>query len=433
MMRHSVGLPRHDVDARRLVAVAPAIDGRARYATAISTKASSAQRATSSRPSSRASSTSRISARAPRQLRRDATGVVLIDAKLEQWIRKQALFFVASAPSGTGGHVNVSPKGPIGSLRVTGEKTIAYLDVVGSGAETIAHVRDNGRVVIMLCAFEGPPRIVRIHGRGEVVFPSEPRFDEMLARHAFVDPGTPQTRRALIVVHVERVADSCGYGVPLMKLEGTRPQLPAWGKKKLKKDGPNAIVDYQTRKNTTSIDGLPAIESGPASMSEWKRAPARTELLALYKETDALMAPFSCPASTDCCRFAVTGREPYPHAVEMAEVLDAARAVAAPKKTKLAVIESDRERRCTFLSDRGRCVVYASRPFGCRTYFCEKIEGGKLPRDAIQSIARRIADLSARAFPRDPGPRALTRALERASTNARFDAGLKWSQRSSGR
>ena len=100
-----------------------------------------------------------------------------IDDKLAAWIGRQRLFFVGTAPSGTGGHVNVSPKGPMDSLRILDPHTIAYLDVIGSGAETIAHLRDNGRIVVMLCAFAGPPRIVRLHGRGEVLYPSHPEFD----------------------------------------------------------------------------------------------------------------------------------------------------------------------------------------------------------------------------------------------------------------
>src|ERR671921_146836 len=104
-----------------------------------------------------------------------------IDDKLAAWIARQRLFFVGTAPSGADGHVNVSPKGPIESLRILDEHTVAYLDIVGSGAETIAHLRDNGRIVVMLCAFQGPPRILRLHGRGEVVLPGETRFDELLA------------------------------------------------------------------------------------------------------------------------------------------------------------------------------------------------------------------------------------------------------------
>jgi hypothetical protein len=183
-----------------------------------------------------------------------------IDAQLRDWIAKQALFFVGTAPAGEDGHVNISPKGPIGSLRVIDESTVAYLDAIGSGAETIAHLRENGRIVVMLCAFEGPPRILRLHGRGEVVVPSDPRFEELIARCEFQDPGLPESRRTVIVVDVERVADSCGYGVPLMSFEGTRPHMEAWAGKKLRVGGEEALADYQRQKNSESIDGLPAVE-----------------------------------------------------------------------------------------------------------------------------------------------------------------------------
>ena len=103
-----------------------------------------------------------------------------IDAHQREWIAKQPLFFVATAPLDAEGHVNLSPKGPIGSFRVLDDHTVAYLDVLGSGAETIAHLRENGRIVVMLCAFEGPPRILRLHGRGEHVLAGDPRFEELL-------------------------------------------------------------------------------------------------------------------------------------------------------------------------------------------------------------------------------------------------------------
>ena len=160
-----------------------------------------------------------------------------IDAKLADWIGRQRLFFVATAPSG-GGHVNVSPKGPIGTLRVVDGRTIEYDDHVGSGAETVAHVRENGRICVMLCAFEGPPRIVRLHGRGEVL--------------AAEDPGGGV--RGVIRVHVERIADSCGYGVPLMDFVAERPQRELWLERK-RGDG---VRDYVREKNASSIDGLPA-------------------------------------------------------------------------------------------------------------------------------------------------------------------------------
>jgi hypothetical protein len=186
-----------------------------------------------------------------------------IDDRLREWIAKQALFFVGTAPSGEGGRVNVSPKGPIGTLRVLDGSTVAYLDTVGSGAETIAHLRDNGRIVIMLCAFAGPPRILRLHGRGEVVPASDPRFQELLERARFDEPAVPEARRGIVLVDVQRVADSCGYGVPVMGYEGERPHADAWAAKRLRVNGPDALLDYQREKNAESIDGLPAVELDP--------------------------------------------------------------------------------------------------------------------------------------------------------------------------
>lgn len=183
-----------------------------------------------------------------------------IDGKLREWIAAQSVFFVGTAPLSKRGHVNVSPKGPIGSLRVLDDSTVAYLDVVGSGAETIAHLRENGRIVIMFCAFRGPPRIVRLHGRGEVVLPGSKRWRDLFARAKFDDGYIPEARRAIVLVHVERVAESCGYGVPLMRFEKDRPQMNAWANKKLEKHGPTALVDYQREKNAKSIDGLPAVD-----------------------------------------------------------------------------------------------------------------------------------------------------------------------------
>ena len=186
-----------------------------------------------------------------------------IDEHWRDWIAKQALFFVGTAPLDGDGHVNVSPKGPIGSLRVLDDHTVAYLDVIGSGAETIAHLRENGRIVVMLCAFDGPPKILRLHGRGEVLLAGDPRFDELMARATFAEPAVPEARRAIVLVHVERVADSCGYGVPLLSYEGPRPHMEAWSAKKLRALGPEALREYQREKNSESIDGLPAVELEP--------------------------------------------------------------------------------------------------------------------------------------------------------------------------
>jgi hypothetical protein len=183
-----------------------------------------------------------------------------IDGRLEKWIAAQPMYFVGSAPLDADGHVNVSPKGPIDTLRVLGPTTVAYLDFIGSGAETIAHLRENGRIVIMLCAFEGPPRILRLHGRGEIVAAADERFEQLSELCAFPVPPTPEARRAIVLVEVERVADSCGYGVPLMKHEGRRPHAEAWAAKKVRVGGVEALLDYQREKNSTSIDGLPAVD-----------------------------------------------------------------------------------------------------------------------------------------------------------------------------
>lgn len=187
-----------------------------------------------------------------------------IDQHLRDWIAKQSLFFIATAPAALDGHVNVSPKGPIGMLRVLGPHRIAYLDIVGSGAETLAHVRENGRIVVMLCAFEGPPRIVRLHGGGRAVLSSEPGFDALLAEGDFEPPEHTESQRAIVVVDVSRIADSCGYGVPLMRYEGRRPHMDAWAGKKLRVGGAAAIEDYKRDRNAVSIDGLPAVDRAPA-------------------------------------------------------------------------------------------------------------------------------------------------------------------------
>ena len=165
-------------------------------------------------------------------------------------VRAAPLFFVATAPLSADGHVNLSPKGG-DTLRVLDDRTVAYLDLTGSGAETIAHLRENGRITLMVCAFSGPPQIVRIFGRGEVLRPGDDGFDDLSAR--FPDlPGV----RAVIRVAVERVGSSCGYAVPLMRYEGERSRLNEWAEAK----GPEGLIEYRATKNATSIDGLPALD-----------------------------------------------------------------------------------------------------------------------------------------------------------------------------
>jgi hypothetical protein len=174
------------------------------------------------------------------------------------WIARQAMFFVGSAPLAGDGHVNVSPKGPISSLAVLDDHTVAYLDIVGSGAETIAHLRDNGRICVMFCAFEGAPRILRLHGHGEYVRLGDERFAELLAL-GFPEPGVSESMRAVIVVHVTRIADSCGYGVPLMSYEGERPHMDLSTAKRIRVEGEGAMRVYERAHNAESIDGLPAL------------------------------------------------------------------------------------------------------------------------------------------------------------------------------
>jgi hypothetical protein len=171
-----------------------------------------------------------------------------IDEKLAAWIGAQHMFFVATAPR-DGGHVNLSPKG-LDSFVVLGPRSVAYLDVVGSGAETIAHLRENGRITLMFCAFEGLPRIVRLYGRGEVIEPDDAEFAALAARF----PRYPSTR-SVIRVGLTRVADSCGYGVPLYEYKGDRSHVADWADRK----GPEGLRVYQLEKNRESIDGLPAL------------------------------------------------------------------------------------------------------------------------------------------------------------------------------
>lgn len=176
-----------------------------------------------------------------------------IDTRLQAFIEAQKMFFVATAPSGPIGHVNLSPKG-LDSFRVLGPLHAAYLDYTGSGAETIAHVRENGRIVVMFCAFDGPPNIVRLHGKGRVVEPRDAGFDELLAH--FDGPRHPGLR-AIIHIDIERVSDSCGFAVPRYDFIDQRTQLPAWASKKS-----DAELDaYRRQKNSQSLDGLPTLRT----------------------------------------------------------------------------------------------------------------------------------------------------------------------------
>ncbi len=150
-----------------------------------------------------------------------------IDGRLREFIDAQPMFFVATAPSGADGHVNVSPKGTRGTFRILGPTTVAYLDLVGSGIETVAHLRENGRVVCMFCAFDGPPKILRLHGRGSAITPDDPAFAGLLDRFE-PDASVRDLARSVVVVEIDRVADACGFGVPMMDFVGHRDQASRW-------------------------------------------------------------------------------------------------------------------------------------------------------------------------------------------------------------
>lgn len=172
-----------------------------------------------------------------------------ISDELAEWLRAQHVFFVATAPLSADGHLNLSPRG-LDCFSVLGPRQVAWVDLTGSGAETIAHLRENGRVVLMWCAFDGPPKIVRLHGRGRVCLPGTPEFGRVTAEH----PAHLSTR-AVVVVDVDRVSDSCGFGVPVMSFVQERDQLDRWSAAK----GPEGLVAYRAEKNAVSLDGLPAL------------------------------------------------------------------------------------------------------------------------------------------------------------------------------
>ena len=176
-----------------------------------------------------------------------------ITERLSTWMADQPVFFVATAPLDAAGSVNCSPKGNRREFAVLDDHTVAYLDQTGSGVETIAHLRENGRIVVMFCAFEGPPRIVRLHGRGRVVLRDDAEFSS-LAPHFADHDGVGV--RSVVVVDVERVSDSCGYGIPLMAFDSHRPTLDQWSARK----GSDGIRDYWVRKNRLSVDGLDGID-----------------------------------------------------------------------------------------------------------------------------------------------------------------------------
>jgi hypothetical protein len=181
-----------------------------------------------------------------------------IDGRLRDFIERQHLFFVATAPLAADGHVNLSPRGIPGTSCVVEERRFAWLDLTGSGSETIAHLRENGRITVMFCAFDGAPNIVRLHGTGRVVTIYDEEYAEWAPRFAEL-PGA----RAVVVVDVERISDSCGFGVPFMRYEGERDLLQPYFQRR----GASGSADYRRRKNRRSLDGLAAYDFDP--LDEW--------------------------------------------------------------------------------------------------------------------------------------------------------------------
>ncbi|MDP3714750.1 MAG: pyridoxamine 5'-phosphate oxidase family protein [Mycobacteriales bacterium] len=177
-----------------------------------------------------------------------------VDDLLAEWISEQPVFFVATAPLAADGRVNLSPRGH-DCLSVLDPWRLAWVDYTGSGVETIAHLRENGRITLMWCAFSGPPKILRVHGRGRVCLPGTPEYAEVVARH----PEHPSTR-AVVVVDVELVSDSCGYGVPLMDLVGERDLLRRGAERR----GPAGLAAYRAERNAESLDGLPGLDPSRA-------------------------------------------------------------------------------------------------------------------------------------------------------------------------
>jgi len=185
-----------------------------------------------------------------------------LDERLIAFIAKQPMFFVATAPSldssGAGGHVNLSPKGYRDTFAVIDSLTVAYLDLTGSGAETIAHLRQNGRITIMFCSFDRTPKILRIYGTGRAVVPGDPdwpRFHAYFPGSGRAEGAERARRRAIIIVTADRIADSCGYAVPLMNLVDERDLLVRWAENK----SPEELAAYRVKHNSVSIDGLPAL------------------------------------------------------------------------------------------------------------------------------------------------------------------------------
>lgn len=165
----------------------------------------------------------------------------------KEFIEHQKMFFVATAPLTKDGHINLSPKG-LDSFTVLSPTKVAYLDIVGSGNETSAHLLENGRITFMFCAFDGPPNILRLYGIGYAILPADKEWSAM-AEHFILQPAT----RQIIVADIHKVQTSCGYSVPLYEYSGERDHAAKWAAKK----GADGLEQYKQEKNRVSIDGLP--------------------------------------------------------------------------------------------------------------------------------------------------------------------------------
>ena len=173
-----------------------------------------------------------------------------LEPKLQDWIKAQKMFFVSTAPLSKDGLVNCSPKG-LDTFRILDENTVAYLDLTGSGVETIAHLKENQRITIMFCAFDGPPKIVRLYGKGIVYQNGSTEFEKLSTQFdSYIGA------RSIIKIEVTRIADSCGYAVPKYEYVEDRDVLQKWCENK----GEAVIKEYQKEKNRESLDGLPAFE-----------------------------------------------------------------------------------------------------------------------------------------------------------------------------
>lgn len=194
-----------------------------------------------------------------------------IDSTLIRWIGNQHLFFVATAPNDPDGRVNLSPKGAMETFRVLDDHRVAYLDLMGSGIETVAHLRENGRITLMFCAFDGPPKVIRLHGHGRVVQQQDEEFPKLL--EAFdLTPELVATLRSIIAIDVTRISDSCGFVVPKMDYIEPRQTLFRWAESQQQRDGDEWKLKYQQANNLRSIDGMPGLElDGEISEEESKR------------------------------------------------------------------------------------------------------------------------------------------------------------------